>query len=253
MKRILFVAALLLVAGPAFAQVGAQPGGIAGSQLRPNSGAAAFTTFDPSNDLWHVTLSGGNLTATNATCTAGTGFAFCGARGTSPTTHASPDKVFYECTLASAAANHILCGFQSSSYNPASAFSTIGYDSNSYSMGYDSVAGSGFIGGSAFGSGWVSACIGGTTQIVQFAVDFGAQLIWARCLQAGSVFSNWNNSGTANPATGTGGNSFSAIAGIATYYIAMGGNTTGDSVTINVGATAFTLGTTPPAGFLAWH
>src|SRR6185437_499510 len=161
MKRILFVAALLLAAVPAFAQVGAQPGGIAGSQLRPNSSGAAFTTFDPSNDLWHVTLSGGNLTATNATCTASTGFAFCVARGTSPTTHASPDKVYFAFTVVTNGASHMAVGVQNSSYVPSGAFRLIGFDTTTNSMGWDFLAGKVLIDNTAIDGGTAWSMIAG--------------------------------------------------------------------------------------------
>src|SRR6185437_6158161 len=209
MKRILFVAALLLAAVPAFAQVGAQPGGIAGSQLRPNSSGAAFTTFDPSNDLWHVTLSGGNLTATNATCTAGTGYAFCGARGTSPTTHGGTDKVYFEATVSSPADNHIAIGFQSGSYVPSGAFSIIGFDSNSDSVGYDASTNAAAIAGTTFGTWSVCNPIPGI-NIVGIAIDFGTKLIWERCW-TGSAWSNWNNNASADPVAEVLGNSFSAL------------------------------------------
>lgn len=246
MKRIFFFAALLLAAVPSHAQM---------MQSITNdvhhSGGAAFTTFDPSNDLWHVTLSGGNLTATNATCTAGTGYAFCGARGTSPTTHGGTDKVYFEATVSSPADNHIAIGFQSGSYVPSGAFSIIGFDSNSDSVGYDASTNAAAIAGTTFGTWSVCNPIPGI-NIVGIAIDFGTKLIWERCW-TGSAWSNWNNNASADPVAEVLGNSFSALSGTSPYYIGMGGNTAGDSVTINVGATSFAGSGSPPTGYSAWH
>lgn len=74
------------------------------------------------------------------------------------------------------------------------------------------------------------------------ALDIGASLIWFRNGAAG----NWNNNATYNPATGTGGQSISAITG---PFLAYGGdnNANGQSITANFGATAFAG--VVPAGF----
>jgi hypothetical protein len=60
---------------------------------------------------------------------------------------------------------------------------------------------------------------------------------------------NWNNSGTANPATGVGG---LLLSGAGAIYLlgTLFGNTPGDTGTVNFGATAF-IGTVP-SGFTAW-
>lgn len=75
-----------------------------------------------------------------------------------------------------------------------------------------------------------------------FAIDLTARLGWIR-RQGG----NWNNSGTANPATGVGG----AVIGPGSFApaTAFGSGTVGTNTTANFGATAFTF--TVPSGFTA--
>jgi hypothetical protein len=81
------------------------------------------------------------------------------------------------------------------------------------------------------------------------AVDFTAGLFWAR-KNAG----NWNNSGTANPATGAGGLAIVSSAPWAPVVVFNGsGSQAGDSYTANFGATSYA--NTAPSGFnnlVAW-
>jgi hypothetical protein len=82
-------------------------------------------------------------------------------------------------------------------------------------------------------------------DVIGIAVDFAAALIWFRVAPSG----NWNGSGTANPATGVGGFSISAIAGGALYPNFSTTSTAGEIITGNFGATGFTG--TVPSGFSA--
>jgi hypothetical protein len=82
---------------------------------------------------------------------------------------------------------------------------------------------------------------------VAIEVDFGAMLIWVKNItQSG----NWNNSGSANPATGTGGISISALTGSPWFAAVQQVATPGDQFTVNFGGSAFAL--TPSSGFSAW-
>ena len=84
---------------------------------------------------------------------------------------------------------------------------------------------------------------GGSTLC--FAVDFPNKLIW---LRVGS--GNWNNSGTANPTTATGGFSWLNM-GAGPVFI--GTNLTGSpgaNATINLGTSSFAQ--TVPSGFTSW-
>jgi hypothetical protein len=82
-------------------------------------------------------------------------------------------------------------------------------------------------------------------HVICIAVDVGAQIFWAR-IDGG----NWNASGTANPATGAGGISFSymnASNPVAPAFVASDAAFSG---TANFGATSYAQ--TPPTGFGNW-
>ena len=78
-------------------------------------------------------------------------------------------------------------------------------------------------------------------QTAGFAFDVDARLFWVR-----NGAGNWNNSGTANPATGVGGLAFPAGMTGTIYFGACVQTSPNDQLTINFGPT-FTG--TPPAGF----
>jgi len=80
-------------------------------------------------------------------------------------------------------------------------------------------------------------------DVVGIAIDLGAHLFWAR-KNAG----NFNNSGTANPATATGGLAFTADS--YAPAVAWFSNAVNDAYTMNVGATAYA--NAAPAGFGNW-
>ena len=108
--------------------------------------------------------------------------------------------------------------------------------------GFDAAAG---------GTATTPTGIWATSDRIDIAVDIDARLMWAR--QNGG---HWNNSGTANPVTGTGGQPFegsfsgnSETLGPRVWpSVSLGWYQ--DQVTVNFGATAF-VGT-PPFGFTGW-
>jgi hypothetical protein len=78
------------------------------------------------------------------------------------------------------------------------------------------------------------------------AVDLNAKLIWFRVAPSGL----WNNSGTADPATGTGGlNIATTVGGHGVAPAFVSGNSA-DTVTLNLGNAAFSG--TAPSGFRCW-
>jgi hypothetical protein len=83
---------------------------------------------------------------------------------------------------------------------------------------------------------------------VQIAVDVGSRLFWAKPLNGTAL--GWNNSGSANPATGTGGISF-AGSGAVFPVVGLFSNTTPDAGTINFGQTGFSGSV--PSGFSSWN
>lgn len=101
-----------------------------------------------------------------------------------------------------------------------------------------------FSGGAAPGNFWSAS---NWTKGMNFAVDLGAKLYWIRCPTQSA---NWNNSGTANPATGVGGFALGTVPGAVAPFMT-------DS---NTGSTLkSTLITDPrfftgslPSGFSPW-
>lgn len=85
---------------------------------------------------------------------------------------------------------------------------------------------------------WAAGLTAGA--VYDTAVDFANARIWFR-----KNGGNWNNSGTADPATNTGGLDTSAITG--TLYAAVTVFSNGDQFTANFGASAWTYA--PPSGF----
>jgi hypothetical protein len=99
------------------------------------------------------------------------------------------------------------------------------------------------------GTVWVNGASVGPTfgtyangDVVRTAVDLDARLIWFLVPRLSGL---WNVSGAANPATGVGGISISALSGALYPWATMGAST--DSWTANFGATAFTGAV--PVGF----
>jgi len=95
-------------------------------------------------------------------------------------------------------------------------------------------------------------------NVACMALDLTAQLIWFRNGAAGQ----WNNSGTANPATGTGGLAVSFVgAGVAAYGLYASNNATpngmvtanfGDSTFVGAVPSGFTAGLAAPPAVSTW-
>ena len=193
-------------------------------------GGGGTTTFDPANLGTNLVLSNGNLTVA---VISPTGFSFATTR--SITSH-STGKFYFEITnTAIVGSNMVAIGIVNAS---ASLNTYAGIDDNG-AAALDS--GSGFF---------INNSPSGTTpafsqgQTIGIAFDAGAQLIWLRNITVASTV--WNAGGTANPATGIGGISFSAVSG---PYFAAASINTGQSngVTVNFGATSYAA--TAPVGF----
>ena len=93
-------------------------------------------------------------------------------------------------------------------------------------------------------AGWL-AYLGayGTGDVICLAWDSGTKTFWFR-KNSGS----WNNSGSADPATGAGG--FAATADTATYALWFRGTLASDQVVVRTELADFTL--IPPTGFASW-
>jgi len=194
--------------------------------------AAAFvpTTLNPNDKASAVTLSNGNLSMS-----IGGEVTFSGARTSASI---SSGKTYFEMTI-SAIPQQANVGIANSSLtlsggNPDSSGTNVNcatFNQNG-SFYYNSNSASG------------TAAAMSTSSAMCFAFDLNAKLAWMR---VGS--GNWNNSGTANPTTGTGGFSFSSFSG--PFYV-VGVLNTGyygsQVMTFNFGATAFAQSV--PTGFV---
>ena len=187
------------------------------------------TTWNPADKSAGITLSAGNLVATN------NNNAMAGVRAIAGL---ATGRSYWEVTFTTTTLGTDAAGIINGSFALNSVLQSVA--ANSPILG---VQANGSMTGGTTGSSL--GPIGSGT--VCFAVDFGAQAFWARLGAAG----NWNASGTANPATGAGGVSMVSINlgnGVMTYPWCVVGNTN-DRMTANFGDSAF-VGV-PPAGFAA--
>jgi hypothetical protein len=204
-----------------------------------------MTTYNPA-DKQDVTLSGGNLTAT---CVNNSGDTF--VRGTTSKTFG--DKVYWEITVNSTG-SFTEVGLANSSYLVSGGRPGADVAGNSFGIDLDggadglyrianAVLGNSISGGSSFGSGGIIAC----------CYDYTNDLFWARTYQVGTGFLfNWNGTGGADPATGTGGFLLrgNGLAG-GPYFHVFGNNANAtSSVTLNPGTAA--IPAMPPSGFAVW-
>jgi hypothetical protein len=193
------------------------------------TGGTVFTTFNPA-DITSAALSNVNLTVT----------ATAGSAGARSIASINSGQYYWEYILTTVTTNSLQVGIA-----PASYVLTSGSGTGAAFVGRPS---GGIVINGTFPATLGVALVSGNG--VGIAVDVTAKLIWFRQLPSG----NWNGSGTANPATGTGGLSISALTG-PFYALMIGGSA--DKVTANFGASAFTgsvpsgftsgLGTSTPA------
>ena len=192
------------------------------------------TTWNPSDaGSGKFTFSNGNLTATSI----GSTNAWNCARST---TSQTGGKWYFEWTNVEDQANF---GQMIGLANATAALSNFaGADTNGISFqsgggvyfnNVEVVAGGG-------GNGY------GVNAVAGVAVDLTNNLLWAFSPGTGE----WNSSLTANPATGTGGVSFSSL-GAAFLAVSMNPVDGTESGTLNAGATSFAHSL--PTGFAAWN
>ena len=192
----------------------------------------ATTTWNPSDKAAQVTLSNGNLTAT---CSTGQG----GGRAVD---RQVAGKFYWEVTPSTFAAANSAIGLMS-----AGATLTGWWGNGGASLGTCGINHSGNAVVDGAGS-WLNPAFGtiAAGTVICIAVDLTARLIWYRLGAAG----NWNNSATANPATGAGGGPISNQIGAGLgAFPGFWGDTTGEVFTANFGGSAFTGAV--PSGFTA--
>lgn len=199
--------------------------------LTANTAQDATTTTPPTTTTWNpsdkssITLTGGDLTATATSQGA--------VRSISGKT---AGKYYFEITVSTWASASTTLGMALSSYSPLGI--PVG---SANSVGFGRGGSISINGSSAPGLPTLGSRTSG--DIIGIAIDKSAQLIWFRVAPSG----NWNGSGTANPATGTGGIDTSALSGA--LYACFAGFQVNEVATANFGASAFSG--TVPSGFTA--
>lgn len=183
-----------------------------------------MTTWNPSDKSANITLTNSNLTAT---------LSVSSANGVRSTTSNSSGKWYFEITATNISASTFRVGFANATQSLTALF---GASANSGA--YIANNGNFDINASVIGSSasWT------TGAVLRIAVDFTNKLVW---LAVGG--GNWNNSGTANPATGTGGFSLSTLSA-GPYFIGFSGNANTNAATMDPTGAAFG----PPSGFSTW-
>lgn len=188
--------------------------------------ATPGTTWNPLDKESHIVLSNGNLTATNTL-----GGSDVLVRST---TSKTAGKLYLECNMTSVSSEGAIGVANSSEVLT----NFLGQTNNSigiYKSGHIFLNGVNVLSGPSF----VNA------DTVGVAIDFGGNLIWFRNTAGPTV---WNAGGTADPATGIGGQSIAAITG--PFFGCADVSNSTSFLTVNFGATAFAA--SAPTGYLAW-
>ena len=188
--------------------------------------AAATTTWNPADKSANITLSGSDLIATN---NGG------GSGAVRAVTSASSGKKYWELTCAGADIDNALVGVANASYDVETSM-----DAGTNSLGWYGNDGKVYLNEVDIATYVTFAA----TDVLGIAFDLTAELMWFR---KGS--GNWNNSASANPATGAEGLDVSGLAA-GPYFPAAYINTGDDAFTANFGATAYAQ--TAPSGFSNW-
>lgn len=197
-------------------------------------GGVGGTTWN-SGDNVGTTLSSGNTIST------GTG----AHQGVRSTTSQTTGKKCFEETANTITANWT-AGIANSTFNLA-AGGGLGSDANGIGIDPNSTGGAQgiFYNNAALATG-SGASPNGEAQTI--CVDLDAELWWSTNATQRAASHPWNNSATADPATGTGGISFAGLTG--PYLITFWTSETGSISTINA---AGPFAVTTPTGFSAWQ
>lgn len=194
-----------------------------------NSAVTVTTAFDPARKDTSITLSGGNLTATGSVASFANALA---------TVSKSAGKFYREVTIGASNGTDLI-GMANSSIATTA---YLGQDSNAIGWVKD---GRVLIAANLL----VTIATWATGNVLSEAVDLGNQKVWFRVGNGG-----WNNDILANqnPATNTGGISFSTPFPVAgPYFPAVCADAAGTQFTVNFGATAYAQSV--PSGFGNWQ
>lgn len=203
-------------------------GGTGGPYTWTKTSTGVVTTWNPSDKSANITLSGGNLTVGATTNT---------SDGVRSTTRQTVGKVYFEIDWTGATGGDTGCGVAT---NLAS-LTSVGSAASNAAICF------------ASGNIWVNGTSTGTTlsalssSTVCVAVDLANRRIWFR--KDGGL---WNNSGTANPTTNTGGLDISGVLTASNLLYALVCMLTSASTSVaNFGASAFQQAV--PSGFVSWN
>jgi hypothetical protein len=228
--------------------------GGAADTMTLNTGASAFalsvpsgfsawdssgsTTFNPSDKNANITLSGGNLTASQN----GASNTWCAVRSTSSKTSG---KWYFELTInAYDGGNGILFGLANSTMSLANGnYPGVDVNGGGYQIGFNGVY--------QFGNAPVAQALG-TTGTMGIAIDIDNGYVWVHS----TAQANYNNEASANPPTLVRGYTMpTGLLGgwpLATPFriVAFTPGTAGQAFVLNAGGSAF-IGTIP-TNFISW-
>ena len=234
MMRLVLVIFALLAAAPANAQVMTLTG--AGKATAGYIGP----TLDPGT-VTAVTLSNGNLTATNT----GTTSQDQGAHTPTTTNNKTSGKFYFEVTFDTVGVSGSNYGFG------------VGRTTSTYTnMGFNAVTGnmiysSGNIWRNGINSG-LSLGVRASGDVIGMAVDIGNLKVWYK--KVNGTPTDWNGVPTDNPATNTGGVAMPSLSGASMIPFVTFGGTGGVAsrvMTANFGASVF-VGTVPSGFTSGW-
>lgn len=156
------------------------------------------TTWNPSDKSSGMALSNGNLTATDTVTK--------NSDSVRSTSSQSTGKQYFEIT-ATTSSTDWAAGIANSSFL-LTASGGLGSEGNGIGFYNVSPTQAIYYNAAALSLG---ASAGATGDVVYFAVDLDAHLFWVSSPVMRAASAPWNNSNTANPATGTGGLSFTGL------------------------------------------
>jgi len=193
----------------------------------------AYSTWNPTLNSSAITYSSGNLVWT---CGSGCSSNYYAVQGTN---NHFTGKFYLEITATTISGNCCYAiGFSPAGAAPSGGTSNLGYG---FGIGY-------YKTGAVAFNGLTATTIASYTDgnVVCIAADLSNGLIWFRVNNG-----NWNNSGAANPATGTGGINIATLATLNLFPAQSSYAQSGVAGTLDVGASGFTY--SAPSGFGAWH
>jgi hypothetical protein len=183
------------------------------------------TTWNSADKSSIITLSNGDLTATAG--------ALSGSNSVRTVAGKSSGKYYCEFSSLVVGGNLFIGAANSSLVVESGGFAGQAADS----FGYYSVLGDVFLNSGSIGT----VATYTTGSLIDMALDLDNARVWFRKNNG-----NWNNNGSANPATNTGGFDISGL-DAGPYFVIWTCGAFGDTITANFGATAFAH--TPPSGF----